>query len=186
MSSFGTIADHVRIYDGNSYRRVHLISQLTGTMSHPSNFSSVDSEMLIVFDTDEGNTYKKGFKANIFFEEANTDNATNACTVLDPCNIDEGHCHYDGQCYGSLRCGQSNCPQNSDHGITNCCYDYCGQFLDMESGILNFLWPKGTLYEDMQECSWLIQVAEDHLISVEFIGDIRVSFRNLVVYDWSL
>ena len=129
----------------------------------------------------------KGFKAKIIFEEANEDNTTNACTVLDPCKINEGHCHYDGQCVGSLRCGLDNCPQNSDHGGTNCCYDYCGQFLDMESGVLDYYFhysnPKGTSYEDMQECSWLIQVEEDHLISVEFIGDIRVSFHNLVVYD---
>ena len=108
----------------------------------------------------------KGFKAKIIFEEANKDNTTNACTVLDPCSINEGHCHYDGQCSGTLRCGQNNCPQNSNHG-TNCCYDYCGQFLDMENGTLDYNLP--VRYEAMQECSWLIEVTNSHIIYVEFI-----------------
>ena len=179
--------DYVRIFDGSSYSREHMIRQLKGSITSPFNFSSVDSKMLILFDAEEREfNFNKGFKANIFFEE-DPDNATNACTVLDPCKINEGHCQYDGQCVEGLRCGQDNCTQNLDHGGTNCCYDYCGQFLDMESGVLDYYFhysnPKGTSYEDMQECSWLIQVEEDHLISVEFIGDIRVSFHNLIVYD---
>ena len=138
--------------------------------------------MLIVFDTSdyEWSTPGPGFKASIIFEEANTDNKTNACTVLNPCQINEGHCHYDGQCYGTLRCGQNNCPQNSDHG-TNCCYDYCGQFLDMENGILDYYLPHGTQYQDMQSCSWLIGVEKDSLISLEFIGKFDVSYQNLAL-----
>ena len=170
--------DYVRIFDGDSYGKSHLMAQLTGS-SLPSNMSTVRSQMLIVFDSDYFG-YRRGFKANIFFEEANTDNITNACTVLNPCHINEGHCHYDGQCYGTLRCGDNNCPQNSDHR-TNCCYDYCGQFLDMENGMLDFYYPLGTLYEDMLECAWLIQVEEDQLISLEFTGRISVSFQNLLL-----
>ena len=177
--------DYVRIFDGSSYSRVHMIRQLTGSITPPPfNLSSVDSKMLILFDAEERELYfNEGFIANIFFEELNTENGTNACTVLDPCKINEGHCHYDGQCVGSLRCGQDNCPQNSDHEGSNCCYDYCGQFLDIESGVLDYYRPKGTSYEDMQECSWLIQAEEDNLISLGFIGDIIVSIHNLVVYN---
>ena len=114
------------------------------------------------------------FNAIIFFEEGVTDNISNVCTVINPCDINEGHCHYDGQCHGSLRCGKNNCPQNSDHG-TNCCYDYCGKFLDMENGILDFYLPDGNYYKTMDECSWLIQVADNNTISLEFV-DVDVSF----------
>ena len=173
--------DYVRIFDGDSYGKLYLMAQLTGS-SLPSNMSTVRSQMLIVFDSDSNlDGIRKRFKASIIFAEANTDNKTNACTVLNPCHINEGHCHYDGQCYGSLRCGHNNCPQNSDHG-TNCCYDYCGQFLDMENGMLDFFNPLGTFYEDMQECSWLIQVEKDHLISLEFLA-FAVSCQNLLLKE---
>ena len=175
--------DYVRIFDGDSYGQLHLMAQLTLAGGYlPSNISTVRSKMLIVFDTDpSGNS--RGFKANIFFEEANTDNKTNACTVLSPCHINEGHCHYDGQCYGTLRCGYNNCPQNSDHG-PNCCYDYCGQFLDMNTGILDYYFPDPFIqgyYPDMQSCSWLIQVEKNQLISLGFLGFYNVSFQNLLL-----
>ena len=172
MNSHYCFNDYVRIFDGDSYDKSHLMAQLTGS-SLPSDISTVRSQMLIVFDShyryewdDEPN--ERGFKANIIFEEANTDNKTTACTVLNPCHINEGHCHYDSQCYGFLKCGHNNCPQNSDHG-TNCCYNYCGQFLDMNTGILDYHMPHGEYYQDMQECSWLIQAEKDHLISLEFL-----------------
>ena len=155
--------DYVRIFDGNSYSKSHLISQLTGT-SLPSDTSSVASKLLIVLDA----AFNGIFKAKIIFEEAHTDNITNMCTVLNPCNINEGHCHYDGQCHGSLRCGHNNCPQNSDHG-KNCCYDYCEQFLDMENGRLDYYFPFPNSYGDMQECSWSIQAPSNHIISLEFV-----------------
>ena len=160
--------DYVRIFDGDNYNKRYLITQLTG-VSLPSNFSSFASKMLIVFDSQITKSHYfgyKGFKANIIFEEVEKDNTTNVCTVLDPCNINEGHCHYDGQCYGTLKCGQNNCSPNSNYG-TNCCYDYCGQFLDMDKGILDYFNPV-YFYENMQECSWLIQVTSNHIISVEF------------------
>ena len=159
------------------------MAQLTGS-SLPSDISTVRSQMLIVFDSNGDYNIRRGFKASIIFEEANTDNKTNACTVLNPCHINEGHCHYDGQCYGTLRCGHNNCPQNSDHG-TNCCYDYCGQFLDMENGILDYYMPHGTYYQDMQECSWLIQVEKHQLISLEFIDRFDVSYQNLALEELS-
>ena len=168
--------DYVRIFDGDSYGQLHLMAQLTGS-SIPSIVATVRSQMLIVFDSNWDGAKERGFKANITFRETNTDNKTNACTVLNPCQINEGHCHYDGQCYGTLRCGHNNCPQNSYYG-KNCCYDYCGQFLDMNTGILDYYRPHATRYQDMQSCSWLIKVEKDHLISLEFLGAFWVSFHT--------
>ena len=167
--------DYVRIFDGDSYGKLHLMAQLTGS-SLPSNMSTMRSQMSQMLITFDAFFIKGRFKASIAFKDANNGNITTACTVLNPCHINEGHCHYDGQCYGTLRCGHNNCPQNSDHG-TNCCYDYCGQFLDMNTGILDYHMPHGTYYENMQTCSWLIQVEKDHFISLEFMFYI-VSFQN--------
>ena len=181
INYFDWVDDYVRIFDGYDYGKLHLMAQLTGS-SLPSDTSTIRSQMMIVFDSAINPWYiesnGRGFKASIIFEEANTDNKTNACTILNPCHINEGHCHYDGQCYGSLRCGHNNCPQNSDHG-TNCCYDYCGQFLDMNTGILDYYRPhENFFYQNMQSCSWLIQVEKDQSISLEFTG-IDVSYQNL-------
>ena len=77
---------------------------------------------------------------NVIFENENTDNTTNSCTILKPCGINEGFCHYHGQSLGSLRRGQNKCSQDSDHG-TKCCYNYCDQFLDIENKILDFYFP---------------------------------------------
>ena len=148
------------------------MSQHTGS-DFPSNVSSVGSQMLIVFDS---NYYPyttkrfRGFKANIFYEEANAHNGTNACSVTNPCQVNEGHCHYDGQCHGTLSCGKNNCPQNLSYGYdTNCCYDYCEQFLDMENGILDYFSPHHDGYDNMEECSWQLKVATNFTIYVEFI-----------------
>ena len=46
--------------------------------------------------------------------------------------------------------------------------------------MLDFFDPLGTFYEDMQECSWLIQVEKDHLISLEFLA-FAVSYQNLLL-----
>ena len=162
--------DTVRIFDDGYYDLNHLMAQLDGS-TLPSSILSVGHQMLIVFLSDYSDT-KRGFKANIIIEDANVDNATNVCTVTNPCDINQGHCHYDGQCAGVLRCGQSNCPHNSGYSYdTNCCYDYCGQFLDMATGVLRY--PNvGEQYDNMQNCSWLIEVASDQIIAVEltFLG----------------
>ena len=44
------VDDYVLIFDGDRYNRRYLISRLTGA-SLPSNFSSVVSKMLIVFES---------------------------------------------------------------------------------------------------------------------------------------
>ena len=171
--------DYLRIFDGDSYRREKRIVQLNA-YNLPSDVLSFDSTMLVVFDADEPNNWAwkgQGFKARISFEEANTSNTTNACTTSNPCQINQGHCHYDGQCSGALRCGNNNCPQELGypHG-TNCCYDYCGQFLDLNSGKLEYYEPNGIGYDDMDDCSWQINVAPKQIINLEFIV-LKVSFH---------
>ena len=144
------------------------MKQLTGfPYLYDLTFTSLGPKMLVVFDSDHEGV-NGGFMAIFNFEEANP-NATYPCSVDDPCNVDEGHCYYDGQCAGTLKCGQNNCPQDSS---INCCYDYCGQFLDMENGILDFY--SYYFYEDMQECSWHIQVAKNQIVSMEFFGTLNV------------
>ena len=68
-------SDYVRIFDGDSYGKLHLMAQLTGS-NLPSNMSTVRSQMLIVFDShyrhESDKSNERGFKANIIFEEANT------------------------------------------------------------------------------------------------------------------
>ena len=159
--------DYLRIYNGNSYDRNHLMSQLTGT-SLPSDISSLGPQMLIIFDTDFWKR-ERGFKANIIFEDANIGNGTETCSVANPCDINEGPCYYDGQCSGSLRCSNGNC------------YDYCGQFLDMENETGTFEYYFNTYYGDMQECSWSLQVEIDYIITIEFIEiSVRIIFSTKV------
>ena len=144
------------------------MEQLTGS-NLPSNVSSLSSKMLIVFDTDYV-TNMKGFKATIVStEKSSTANNSAKCTVSNPCNINEGHCYYDGQCIGSLRCGNNNCLQEAGYvNGTNCCYNYCDQFLDMANGTLDYYQPHGKNHRDMDECTWFIHVVTNMTITLEF------------------
>ena len=170
-------SDYVRIFDEDLYGREYLVAQLTGS-NVPLDISSLGQKMLIVFDSGwQFASAYKGFKANIIMEETDTVNKTNACSVTNPCQIDEGHCQFDGQCLGTLRCGENNCPQHLGNG-TNCCYNYCEQFLDMENKILDYYMPHGFYYGDLKECSWSIQVANDQVITMEFIEDFKVSSKS--------
>ena len=147
------------------------MKQLTGfPYLYDLTFTSLGPKMLVVFDSDHEGA-SSGFMAIFNFEEANP-NASYPCSVDDPCNVDDGHCYYDGQCAGTLKCGQNNCPQDSS---INCCYDYCGQFLDMENGIFNYFEKN-----DMEECSWAIQVPANQIITIEFDVDydLWVSLSN--------
>ena len=177
----GNEADYVRIFDGNNYGKTYLLSQLTGS-NLPSNVSSLSSKMLVIFDSDYLHWHLTGFKATFITEKLqnNTNNTTNVCTVSNPCDINEGHCYYDGQCHGSLRCGDHNCPQESGYNNgMNCCYDYCGQFLDVANGILDFHEPHGETYKDMEECTWNLAVDGNHTITIEFYDDFFVSLYEV-------
>ena len=161
--------DYLRIFEGDTYDRNLLHSQFTGS-ELPRNITSIGPKLLMVFDSDNSNN-QRGFKARIMIEDAIRFNATHNCTIDDPCSVNEGNCILDGHCEGGLKCGLDNCPQQSGHmDGTNCCYDYCGQFLDLDNGTLDFDMPYGNYYGDMQECSWYLQAPIDHILSLEFLN----------------
>lgn len=170
-----TISDFVRVFDGDRYSRKRLLTQVTEI--RPSfNVSSLGSQMLVVFDSDYQQS-NQGFKANILFKERNPQNETNHCTADYPCDVSEGPCHNDEQCSGHLQCIQNACPQGSGNEYeSKCCFDYCGQFLDMNSGLLDYYKPHGKHYPDLQKCSWLIKSSSNETITLEFFGDFFVSF----------
>ena len=152
--------DYLRVFDGNRYRRNRMMAQFNGISYE---ISSGGPHMLIVLDSDlyQGNN---GFKANIIFEEVHMTNGVNTCTFTNPCNVNEEHCEYDYQCADQQRCGYNNCPYNSSYSSdTSCCYDYCGQFLDMEKGTLEYMGGR-----DMDKCSWSITIASNQIITLEF------------------
>ena len=175
MESYSFFYDYVSFFDGERYDRKHFMRQMSGSnYNFPLYVSSLGPHMLIIFDSDSKRS-KKGFSANIIFEQAVTDTSTNICTVDHPCNVGEGHCHYDSQCAGSLKCGWNyDCPQNSFYNYNSrCCYDFCGQFLDMDNRILDYT----IVYPYNIECSWPIQVETSYIVSVEFFGSIGVSLK---------
>lgn len=167
------MSDYLRIFDGNVFNKKDLIVQLTGS-NIPSNVSSLGSQMLIVFTTDYIES-SIGFKATITKKNTSLNHLSNLCNISTPCGINEGHCHYDGQCAGTLKCGQNNCPPFIQG--TNCCYDYCKQYYDVENGIIDFLFPHPVFTNDMEECSWAVHASDNHTISVELF-DISVSFLS--------
>ena len=138
--------------------------QLTGS-DLPSDVSSLGSQMLIVFTTDYIES-SIGFKATITKKNISSNHVPSICNISNPCNVDEGHCHYDGHCAGTLKCGEDNCPPFVRG--TNCCYDYCKQYYDVETGIINFFFPHPVFTDDMEECSWAIHAPDDHFITVKF------------------
>ena len=99
------------------------------------------------------------------------------CSPENPCNANEGQCHNDDDCDGTLRCGQDNCPAYAGYANgTNCCYDYCAKWLDLSTGTLtspNF--PNN--YDSNTACGWPLAVEENKVITIE-INSFRVSFFN--------
>ena len=112
------------------------MADLLGYGYTPSDVQSVSHQLTVRFFTGYVNT-GAGFKAKILMQDGPRDKAVNACSVANPCLVNQGHCFYDGQCIGDLRCGKNNClaelGYNSD---TNCCYDDCSQWLNISNGTL--------------------------------------------------
>ena len=97
------------------------------------------------------------------------------CTVTNPCKANEGHCYHDQQCHKGLLCGLRNCPVTLGyHYDTNCCYDLCNDWLDLENGILTSPnYPNN--YPTNKECSWTISAPhKSQIIRVQFV-DFEVS-----------
>ena len=149
------------------------MADLLGRGYNPSDVQSVSHQLTVRFFTNFAVT-GAGFKAKIQIQDGPRDKAVNACSVAHPCNVNQGHCFYDGQCIGNLRCGKSNCPTDSGHGSnTNCCYDYCRQWLNISAGTLTSPnYPND--YENMMTCSWMITSSiADNILRIEF-DDFRV------------
>ena len=143
------------------------MADLLGRGYTPSDVQSVNHQLTVRFFTDI--TYTgAGFKAKILIQDGPRDKAVNACSVANPCHVNQGHCFYDGQCIGELRCGKNNCPTELGYDPdTNCCYDYCSQWLNMTAMTLTSPnYPNR--YENMITCSWTITSSVDSILKIEF------------------
>ena len=143
------------------------MADLLGKRNTPLDFQSVSHQLTVRFFTDRANT-AAGFKAKILIQDGPRDKAVNACSVADPCHVNQGHCFYDGQCIGDIRCGKNNCPPELGYDSdTNCCYDYCSQWLNMTAGTLTS--PRyPNRYENMITCSWMIASSASSILKIEF------------------
>ena len=164
------IPDYLSIYDGNSSAESNLLGTLIGH-NLPSKITSSGNTMLVTFVSDHHRT-DPGFLANIREEPKPTyDPKARDCSIANPCDPEEGHCQSDFECTGTHRCGESNCPLGYLK-TTDCCYDYCGKWLDIENGTL-FSPNYPDKYDNYQVCDWLIvvamTVAGPRTITLEFI-----------------
>ena len=110
-----------------------------------------------------------GFFAKIRKTSARNPLAT-FCTVTNPCKANEGHCYHDQQCQKGLLCGIRNCPLALGYdNDTNCCYEHCNDWLDLENGILTSPnYPYG--YPLDTECAWTISAPQhSQIVKVQFI-----------------
>ena len=140
----------------------------TGNVYIPSDVQSVSHQLTVKFFTD-GEIEDKGFRTKVRMINGPREKAVNACSVDNPCGVDQGHCFYDGQCLGNLRCGERNCHKELGYdNDSNCCYDFCSQWLDMDAGTMTSPnYP--SLYENMITCSWLItSSSNDSIIKIDF------------------
>ena len=165
------VPDYLSIYDGNSTEEEsNLLASVIG-WNIPSKVISSVNQMVLKFVSDHYAT-GSGFLANIHKEQKPaTDSKARDCSIADPCYPEEGSCQSDFECKGTHRCGENNCPSGYLK-TTDCCYDYCGKWLDMENGTLvSPNYPDK--YDNYQECDWLIvvamTVAGPRTITLEFI-----------------
>ena len=161
-------ADYIKLFDGNSTDKAYLLKDLLGWGYIPSNVESVSHHLTVRFFTDHA-AWGAGFKAKIIIKDGLRDKAVNACSVVNPCQVNEGHCFYDGQCIGDLRCGEKNCPTELGYDPdSNCCYDYCSQWLNLTAKTLTSPnYPNN--YENMITCSWTITSSStDDIIKLDF------------------
>ena len=159
--------DYIKLFDGNNTDKAYLITDLLGRGYTPLDVQSVSHQLSMRFYTNFIAT-GAGFKAKIIIQDGPREKATNACSVANPCNVNQGHCFYDGQCIGDLRCGQNNCPTEFGYDFdSNCCYDYCSQWLNMTAGTLTSPnYPNH--YENTIRCSWMIASNFSSILKIEF------------------
>lgn len=168
MFEIGVNFDALRIYDGNSSEST-LLAEVTGGPHSNIILSSTGSQMFITFNSDESGS-SRGFHAT-FHEETipSNDLVTKTCTQKNPCLEGEGQCYTNNQCYGTLKCGMNNCEAELGYSSHHdCCYDYCGQWLDMKSGtITSPEYPNP--YNNHEECIWNIFAKENQTILLKFV-----------------
>ena len=137
----------------------------------PSKIKSSGNQILVTFVSDHYGI-QHGFRASIHEEPKSVDDQkARDCSIANPCDPEEGHCQSDFECKGTHRCGEKNCPFGYMK-TTDCCYDYCMKWLDMENGTLvSPNYPNK--YDHYQVCDWLITVAMTvagpRTITLEFI-----------------
>ena len=118
-----------------------------------------------------------GFFAKIRKTSARDPLAT-FCTVTNACKANEGHCYHDQQCQKGLLCGLRNCPLALGYANdTNCCYEHCNDWLDLENGILTspnypYNYPANT------ECAWTVSAPQhSQIVTVQFT-DFEVNWKQ--------
>ena len=165
--------DYIKLFDGNSTDKAYLIADFQGEGYTPSNVQSVNHQLTVRFFSSFQNT-GAGFKAKILIQDGPRDKAVNACSVVNPCHVNQGHCFYDGQCIGELRCGEKNCRTELGYDSNaNCCYDYCSQWLNISAGTLTSPnYPYSS--ENMMTCSWMVTSIAGSIIKIDF-DDFKVS-----------
>ena len=154
--------DFLSIYDVNSSNETILLGSLIGH-NLPSKITSSGNQMIVTFVSDHYGSDHRYQMSGIFFANIHekpkpaADPTARDCSIANPCGPEEGHCQSDFECKGTHRCGESNCP--SEYlTTTDCCYDYCGKWLDMGNGTLvSPNYPNK--YDNNQVCDWLIAVA---------------------------
>ena len=154
------------------------MADLLGKEYIPSDVQSVSHQLTVRFFTNREGT-GDGFKAKLIMQDGIRDKVVNACSVANPCHVNKGHCFYDGQCIGDLRCGKKNCQTELGNDTeTNCCYDYCSQWLNMTAKTLTSPnYPK--YYENMITCSWIItSFTADNILRIDFEDFSVITVKN--------
>lgn len=131
--------------------------------------------MLVTFSTDH-EWVNKGFFAKIYHvPDKEKDPISTFCTVTNPCRANEGNCYHDQQCFKGLKCGNRNCPIALGYANdTNCCYEHCNEWLDLDDGILTSPnYPD--IYPAHTECAWLLSAPQGQFVTLIF-HDFNVIF----------
>ena len=168
----------MKVYDGNStwhdqlahvYKK-HFDSYYDEIIA----VASSGNYMSVTFSSED--YVSTGFYTKIYQRPAkDRDPLATICTVTNPCKADEGHCYHDQQCHMGLRCGLRNCPLAMGYANeTNCCYDFCNSWLDLENGLLTSQ-NYHSNYPTHKECSWTISAPQQNqIVKLRFV-DLQVS-----------
>ena len=147
--------------------------------------TSSANEMHVTFSSD--NKVATGFFAEIHQTLAQErDPLATFCTESNPCKANEGHCYHVRQCQKGLQCGRKNCPAALGYdNDTNCCYELCNDWLDLENGDLtSFGYTNNYGYPRNTECSWTINAAhQNQIVRLQF-EDFKVSIIRMTSYSF--